>query len=142
MAEIGPVEYMVVAFPGNKFTGAIAPALKELQDSGTVRVIDLAFVTKDAGGNVAALEIEDLESDAGVAFKTIEAAVGDLLNQDDLMAVGEELEPNSSAAVLVWEDAWAAKLAQAIRDSGGILLDLERLPHEVVQAALDVRAGK
>jgi len=142
MAEIGPVEYMVVAFPGNKFTGAIAPALKELQDSGTVRVIDLAFVTKDAGGNVAALEIEDLESDAGVAFKTIEAAVGDLLNQDDLMAVGEELEPNSSAAVLVWEDAWAAKLAQAIRDSGGILLDLERLPHEVVQAALDFGAGK
>lgn len=142
MAEIGPVEYMVVAFPGNKFTGAIAPALKELQDSGTVRVIDLAFVTKDAGGNVAALEIEDLESDAGVAFKTIEAAVGDLLNQDDLMAVGEELEPNSSAAVLVWEDAWAAKLAQAIRDSGGVLLDLERLPHEVVQAALDFGAGK
>jgi len=136
MAEIGPVEYMAVSFPGNKFKGEIAPALKELVDSGTVRIIDLAFVTKDADGNVLAMEVEELDSDAGKAFAALQAEIGDLVNADDLQAVGEVLEPNSSAAVLVWEDVWAAKLAKAIRDAGGVLLDLERVPHEVVQAAL------
>jgi uncharacterized membrane protein len=136
MAEIGPVEYMAVSFPGNKFKGEIVPALKELVDSGTVRIIDLAFVTKDADGNVAAIEVEELDSDAGQAFAALQAEIGDLVNADDLEAVGEVLEPNSSAAVLVWEDVWATKLAKAIRDAGGVLLDLERVPHEVVQAAL------
>jgi hypothetical protein len=136
MGEIGPVEYMAVSFPGNKFKGEIAPALKELVDSGTVRIIDLAFVTKDAEGNVVAMEVEELDSDAGKAFAALQAEIGDLVNADDLQAVGEVLEPNSSAAVLVWEDVWAAKLAKAIRDAGGVLLDLERVPHEVVQAAL------
>lgn len=136
MAEIGPVEYMAVSFPGNKFKGEIVPALKELVDSGTVRIIDLAFVVKDAEGNVAGMEVEELDSDAGKAFAALQAEIGDLVNQDDLMAVGEVLEPNSSAAVLVWEDVWATKLAKAIRDAGGVLLDLERVPHEVVQAAL------
>jgi uncharacterized membrane protein len=136
MAEIGPVEYMAVSFPGNKFKGEIAPALKELVDSGTVRIIDLAFVTKDADGNVLAMEVEELDSDAGKAFAALQAEIGDLVNADDLQAVGEVLEPNSSAAVLVWEDVWAAKLAKAIRDADGVLLDLERVPHEVVQAAL------
>jgi uncharacterized membrane protein len=136
MAEIGPVEYMAVSFPGNKFTGEIVPALKELVDSGTVRIIDLAFVTKDADGNVVAIEVEELDSDAGKAFAALQAEIGDLVNADDLQAVGEVLKPNSSAAVLVWEDVWAAKLAKAIRDADGVLLDLERVPHEVVQAAL------
>jgi uncharacterized membrane protein len=142
LAEIGPVEYMAVAFPGNKFTGEIVPALRELVDSGTVRIIDLAFVTKDADGSIAALEIEELEAEAGVAFKALEAEIGDLVNEEDLMAVGEELEPNSSAALLVWEDVWATRFAKAIRDAGGIVLDLERVPHEVVKAALDFAAGK
>ena len=136
MAEIGPVEYMAVSFPGNKFKGEIVPALKELVDSGTVRIIDLAFVTKDANGNVLAMEVEELDSDAGKAFAALQAEIGDLVNADDLQAVGEVLEPNSSAAVLVWEDVWATKLANAIRNAGGVLLDLERVPHEVVQAAL------
>ena len=136
MAEIGPVEYMAVSFPGNKFKGEIVPALKELVDSGTVRIIDLAFVMKDGDGNIAAIEVEELDSDAGKAFAALQAEIGDLVNADDLQAVGEVLEPNSSAAVLVWEDVWAAKLAKAIRDAGGVLLDLERVPHEVVQAAL------
>ena len=75
MAEIGPVEYMAVAFPGNKFKGDIVPALKALVDSGTIRIIDFAFVTKDAGGNVVAMEVEELDSDAGKAFQAIEAVV-------------------------------------------------------------------
>jgi uncharacterized membrane protein len=141
MADIGPVEYMAVSFPGNKFRGEIAPALKELVDSGTVRIIDLAFVTKDAEGNVLAMEVEELDSDAGRAFAALQAEIGDLVNADDLQAVGEVLEPNSSAAVLVWEDVWAAKLAKAISDAGGVLLDLERVPREVVQAAMGAGAN-
>jgi len=137
MQEIGPVEYMVVSFPGNRFTGNIAPALGELVKSGTIRIIDLAFVTKDAAGNIAAMEAEDVDSDAGKAFKALEAEIGELVNGEDLMAVGEALEPNSSAAVLVWEDVWATKLAKAIRDAGGVLVDLERVPHEAVIAVLE-----
>ena len=142
MSEIGPVEYMVVAFPGNRFRGEIAPALAELSESGTIRIIDLAFVSKDADGNVMATELEDNESDVGRAFRTIEAEVGDLINEDDLLAVGEELEPESSAAVLVWEDVWATKLKGALVGAGGVLLDLERVPYQVVDAALAHAGGK
>lgn len=127
---------MVVGFPGNQFRGEIAPALSELVRSQTIRVIDFAFVIKDPGGNVMAMEVEDFGTDTGRAFEQIELTVGDLVNHDDLKAIGEELEPNSSAAVLVWEDLWAAKLATAMSDANGVLLDLERLPRDVVEAAL------
>jgi hypothetical protein len=136
VVTIGPVEYMVVAFPGNQFRGEIAPALQELVQSGVVRIIDLAFVMKDGEGRVMAMEVEDLDSDAGAAFKQLESEIGDLVNAEDLQAIGEALEPNSSAAVLVWEDVWAAKLATAIRNADGVLLDLERIPREVVEEAL------
>ena len=136
MANIAPVEYMVVAFPGNRFRGEIAPALSELVQSQVIRVIDLAFVMKDQQGNVMAMELEDLDSDTGRAFRELELNIGDLVNQDDLRGIADELEPNSSAAILVWEDLWAAKIAAAISDANGVLLDMERLPREVVEAAL------
>lgn len=136
--SIGPVEYMVVGFPGNNFKGDIAPAIAELVDAGTIRIIDLAVVTKDADGNAAALEITDVDSDFGRALSKLAGNVtGGLVNEDDLMAVGEELEPNSTAALLVWEDVWATKVRDAIVDAGGELWDLERVPYQVVQAALD-----
>ena len=135
--SIGPVEYMIVGFPGNKFRGDIAPALAELVKSGTVRIIDLAFVMKDSDGSVEALELADLDSEVGAAFGLLEAETGGLLNQEDLEAAAEELAPNSSAALLVWEDVWATKLADAIRAADGELLDLERVPHEVVVAAVE-----
>lgn len=141
MSEIGPVEYMVVAFPGNKFRGEIAPALQELVDSQTVRIIDLAFVAKDADGVIAALEVSDLDPDVQTALERMGASATGLFNEDDLMAAAEELEPNSAAALLVWEDLWAARLAQAIRDADGVLLDLERIPHEVVVAAREWAAA-
>jgi hypothetical protein len=131
---------MIVAFPGNKFKGEIAPALAELADNGTIRIIDLAFVMKDADGNVALLEVGDLDSEVGAAFAELAGGgegSGRLLNEEDLEAAGEELDPNSSAALLVWEDVWATKLAEAIRGADGVLLDLERIPHEVVMAAVE-----
>ena len=135
--SIGPVEYLIVAFPGNQFKGEIVPALADLVEAGTIRIIDLAFVLKDADGAVVAMELGDLDSDVFKAFDALSPQGLGLLNEEDLAAAGEELEPNSSAALLVWEDVWATKLRDAILNAGGEVLDLERLPYEVVQAAVE-----
>jgi hypothetical protein len=135
MDEIGPVDYMIVAFPGNQFKGEIAPALAKLVESGTIRIIDLAFVGKSASGDVVAFELTDIDPEVRKGFEKAGVEVNGLFNDEDLQAAGEELEPNSSAALLVWENVWARDVAQAMRNAGGELLDFERLPHEVVQAA-------
>jgi Family of unknown function (DUF6325) len=142
MGEVGPVDYMIVAFPGNQFRGEVAPELARLVDNGTIRVIDLAFVGKSAEGNVVAFELTDLDPEVKEGFEKAGVEVSGLFNEDDLMAAGEELEPNSSAALLVWENVWARDIAQKLRDAGGVLLDFERLPHEVVQAARDAVLAK
>jgi uncharacterized membrane protein len=133
--EIGPVEYLIVAFPGNRFRGEIAPALADLVEAGTIRIIDIAFVGKDEDGDVAAFELTELDADVREGLQNLGVEVTGLFNEDDLMAAAEELDPNSSAALLVWEDVWARKVAQAMRDAGGEVFDFGRLPHEVVQAA-------
>ena len=137
MTELAPVDYMIVAFPGNEFKGEIAPALADLVEKGTIRIIDLAFVAKDAEGNIGAFELTDIDPDVRKGFENMGVEVNGLFNEEDLQAAGEELDPNSSAALLVWENLWARDVAQAIRNAGGELLDFERLPHEVVQAARD-----
>ena len=135
MKELGPVDYMIVAFPGNNFRGEIAPALADLVDNGTIRIIDLAFVGKNAEGEVVAFELMDLEPDVKKAFEDMGVEVTGLFNEDDLMSTGEKLEPETSAALLVWENLWARNVADGIRNAGGILVDFQRIPHEVVQAA-------
>jgi hypothetical protein len=137
MSELGPVDYMIVAFPGNDFRGEIAPALADLVEKGTIRIIDLAFVAKDAEGDTAAFELTDIDPEVRKGFEKLGVSVEGLFNDEDLAAAAEELEPNSSAALLVWENVWAREVAQALRNAGGVLLDFERLPHEVVQAARD-----
>jgi hypothetical protein len=133
--EIGPVDYLIVAFPGNEFRGEIAPAVAKLVDASIIRIIDLAFVTKTEDGDVAAVELTDLDPEVRSGFEEMGVEVNGLFNEDDLMAAGEELDPNSSAALLVWENVWARETAQAIRDAGGEIYDFARLPHDVVQAA-------
>jgi Family of unknown function (DUF6325) len=134
---IGPVEYMVVAFPGNKFKGEIAPALGDLVKSGTIRIIDLAFVHKDENGDVAAVELEDEGSDVFNAFQALTEERGGLINDDDLLGIGAALDANSSAAILIWEDLWASRFADAVRGAGGVLVDIQRIPHEIVKAAIE-----
>src|SRR5687768_11725202 len=101
MTEIGPVEYMIVAFPGNQFKGEIAPALAKLIESETIRVIDLAFVMKDADGTVAAFELSDLEEDVRRGLDALGLEGSGFLGEEDLMDAGAMLEPNSSAAMLL-----------------------------------------
>ncbi len=135
MEEIGPVDYAIIAFPGNRFRGEIAPAIAELVENGTVRIIDIAFVAKDEAGDAVAMELMELDPDVQKALDSIGVEISGLLNDDDLIDAAEALEPNSSAAMLVWENVWARKVAQAMRDAGGELVAFERLPHDVVQAA-------
>jgi hypothetical protein len=130
---IGPLEYIIVGFPGNKFTGDIAPALAKLVDSNTIRILDLIFIAKDAAGDVVAFEFDELD-ELGV-FGELEGEVGGLLTPDDVAHAAAGLEPNSSAALLIWEDVWASEFVAAVRDSGGILLEGGRIPHDLVEAA-------
>jgi len=140
-ADIGPVEYIVVGFPGNQFKGEIAPALADLVDAGTIRIIDIAFAGKDENGDVVAFELSDLDSDLQSALEKLGAEPSGLFNEEDLIAVAETLDPGSSAAVLAWENVWAKGVAGAIRNAGGELYDYDRIPHEVVVAAREWAAA-
>ena len=131
---IGPVDVAVLLFEGNNFNGEVAPALADLHSAGTVRVIDLAFVRKDADGTTAFLEVED--SDIAEAYARIHDDDLDLLSDSDLKQIAEDLDPGSSALVVVFENTWAARLARAIRESHGQLLSLERIPRDSVLTAL------
>ena len=135
MEEIGPVDYAIIGFPGNKFRGEIGPALADLVDAGTIRIIDIAFVGKNADGDVVAFELTELDPDVQAGLEKAGIEINGLLSEDDLVESGEALEPDSSAALIVWENVWARKVTQAMRDAGGILLAFERVPHEAVQAA-------
>ena len=130
---LGPVEYIIVGFPGNKFTGDIAPELIALVESGTVRVLDLVFIGKDDDGSVLAFEIDELDGVAG--FDGLTGEFGGLIGPEDIEFVASKLAPGSSAALLLWEDVWASRFAQALRDSGGILLEGARIPHELIEPA-------
>jgi hypothetical protein len=135
MEEIGPVDYAVIAFPGNQFKGEIGPAIADLVDSGTIRVIDIAFVGKSPDGDTVAMELTELDAEVQAGLDKAGIEVGGLFNEDDLQDIADDLEPNFSAAVLLWENVWARKVSQAMRDAGGELVAFERLPHELVQAA-------
>ena len=132
---MGPVEYIVVSFPGNQFNGQIAPELVALVESGTIRVLDLLFIGKDAEGDVLAFEIDELAEVAG--FDQLQGEVGGLIGPEDIQFVASQLEPNSSAALLIWEDVWATPFASAVLESGGVLLQGARIPHGIIESALN-----
>lgn len=134
--EMGPVDYLVVEWSGKQPTGDAAPLLIDLVDRGLIRVLDLAFIAKGEDGSVAALEISDLaESDS--QFAVFEGASSDLISEDDIDDAGTALEPGTSAAVLVYENRWAAPFAAALRDSGAELVASGRIPIQNIVAALD-----
>jgi uncharacterized membrane protein len=132
--SIGPVDVAIVLFEGNEFNGDVAPAIAELQQNGTVRIIDIAFVIKDADGNGAVLELQD--EGIAEAFEAITEEQFELLSQEELDEIADTLEPNSSALVIVWENSWAARLGAAVRNSKGQVIVMERIPREAVEAAI------
>ncbi|HJZ00293.1 MAG TPA: DUF6325 family protein [Streptosporangiaceae bacterium] len=136
--SIGPVEYLLLGFPGNNFTGQIVPELAKLIDSGLVRIIDLTFISKDAAGRVEVVEYDAVEELA--AFAGLDAEVGGILTDEDVAHAAMSLEPNTSAALLLWEDTWATPFAEAVRNANGVILEGARIPREVIERALDALA--
>jgi uncharacterized membrane protein len=130
--SIGPVEILVVGFPGNQFTGEVAPALADLVEGGLVRVIDLVFVTKDAKGEVVGIELSDMDEAVSAAFQPHVQEPSGLLSDEDIADLGDDLEPESSAAILLFEHVWATKFRDALVGSGGELIASIRIPKEVV----------
>ena len=135
--EMGPIDYLVVEFPGNRMTGEAFPLLIDLVDRGLIRVLDLAFVRKDKDGSVVAMKTSDIDGDGTLDFTVFEEASSGLLGDDDLAEAAKVLEPNCSAGVLVFENRWAAPFASAVRRAGGQLVASGRIPVQAVLAALD-----
>ena len=135
--ELGPVDWIVVEFPGSRFKGEILPALQELVERGTVRVLDLLIMKKDEDGNLEAFELADLDDSELGCLRPSETELAMLLSEDDVQAVDAAVETGSTAAVLVWENRWAVPFASAVRRAGGQLLAGGRIPVEALLAEID-----
>ena len=136
---LGPVDYLVVEFPADKadFSGEMAAQLTALVDRGLVRVLDLLILRKDADGSVEAAELQEVdESDVG-QLRALEGELGMLLAGEDIEAIGLAIEPGTVAAVLVYENSWAAPFASAVRRSGGELIANGRIPAQAQLAAIE-----
>jgi hypothetical protein len=135
--QAGPIDYLVVEFPGNKMTGEAFPILVDLADRGVIRILDLVFIRKELDGSVAGMAIADLDGDGELDLAVFEGASSGLLDDSDIDEAGAILEPGSSAGVLVYENSWAAPFATALRRSGGQLVASGRIPVQAVLAAMD-----
>ncbi|MFC8588897.1 DUF6325 family protein [Streptomyces sp. NPDC057217] len=135
--EMGPVDYLVLEFPGNRMTGEGLAHLLDLVDRHVIRVLDLAFVRKDADGSVVALEIADLDGDGELDLAVFDGASSGLLDEDDLREAAAAVEPDSSAGVIVYENLWAAPLAAALRRGGARMVAGGRIPAEDLLASLE-----
>ena len=133
---VGPVDVMIIGFPGNKFTGRIVPALMELVDGGTIRVIDLLFVMKDGDGDVTTIEASDLDPESGPGFLGIDVIQPGALGPEDAEEVSEDLAPNSSTLLIAFENAWAGKMVDALKAADAVMIDQIRIPVDVVEAVL------
>ena len=135
--ELGPVDWLVVEFPGSKFNGQIAPALLDLVERDLIRVLDLLVFKKDADGTLEAFELSDLDEGEIGELRSYESELAMLLSEEDVTSLAAAIEPGSSAAVLVWENTWAAPFASAVRRSGGQLVASGRIPTQALLAAIE-----
>lgn len=137
--ESGPVDIVFLGFPGNKFNGAIGPALRDIVKDGIVRVVDLLFVFKDDDGTVGSVELGGLGAELEPAFLDIDGQLGGgLLDAEDVEDVGANLAPGNSVAVIAIENLWAIPFIEAVRSAGGELIDQARVPSAVVS---EIREG-
>ncbi|MFE0253959.1 DUF6325 family protein [Streptomyces sp. NPDC059010] len=136
VAEMGPVDYLIVEFPGNRMTGEGFPLLLDLVDRGIIRILDLLFIRKDEDGSVSAVELTDMGGE--VDLSVFEGASSGLMGEDDVQEAGTVLEPGNSAALLVYENVWAAPLARELRRGGAQLVAGGRIPVQALLASLEV----
>ncbi|MEV7279283.1 DUF6325 family protein [Streptomyces sp. NPDC093111] len=135
--DMGPVDYLVIEFPGNRMTGKGLPLLLDLVDRGIIRILDLSFVRKDADGSVVGVELRDIDADGELDLTVFEGSASGLLGQDDLDEAGTALEAGNSAGILVYENLWAAPLARELRRGGAQLVAGGRVPVQALLASLD-----
>ncbi len=130
--SLGPVEELVVKFPGNQFHGEIIPALHQLVDTGIVRILDIAFVHKDVDGKVTAVELNDLPPDEYAEFDPLVGQITGYFSPDDFTEISRDLSNNSSAAFLLFENAWATQFRDAVLNAQGEIVVFERIPKAVI----------
>jgi hypothetical protein len=135
--ELGPVDYLVVEFPGNEFKGEILPELADLVQRGIVRVLDLVVIKKEEDGSFEAFEFGDPDAGPLGEVRELETELADLLSEDDVTAVSQTLQPGTAAALLVYENLWAAPFASAVRRAGGQLVANGRIPVQALLGALE-----
>ena len=132
--EMGPVDFILLEWPGRQPKGDVAPMIVDLAERGIIRILDVAFMVKNEDGTVEAIEMGELE---GGGFAEFEGASSGLIGQEDLAEAATALEPGTSAAVLIWENRWAAPVAVALRRSGGQLVASGRIPIQAIVASLE-----
>jgi hypothetical protein len=137
LEEAGPIDYLMVEFPGNRMTGEGFPLLLDLVDSGTIRILDLVFATRDTEGSLSVLQVSDLDGDGELDLSVFEGAASGLLGPDDLDQAASAIKPGYSAGILVYENTWAAPFAAALRRSGAQLVASGRIPVQAILAALE-----
>lgn len=131
--SMGPIDYIIVEWPGRQPSGEAIPALIELLDSGIVRLLDLSFISKGEDGTVVEIQLDEL----GAEFEVFDGASADLLDEGDIAEAASALEPGTSAAILVWENTWAAPFASALRKNGAQLVASGRVPVQALLATLE-----
>jgi len=141
---LGPVDWVVVEFPADKanFSGEMAQELKRLVERELIRILDLVFIRKNEDGSVDVDELSDVPEGAAGELLAHESALAMLLAEDDIVSVGEALEPGSIAAMLVYENSWAGPFAASVRRSGGQLIDNGRIPTQALLAAIEAEANE
>jgi len=134
---VGPIDYLVVEFPGARLTGEALPLLLDLVDRGIVRILDLVFIRKDPDCSVVVLEIGDVDGDGRLDFEVLQGASSGMLGRDDIEQAAAMVEPGSAAGIVIYENVWAAPFVGALRRAGGELVAAGRIPLEDLAATLD-----
>ena len=137
----GPIELLVIEFPGNQFTGEISPALATLVENGTIRIIDILFVQKDADGNLVEIELSDLTENAFEEFDPVVDELAGLITHDDAVHLASQLPANTSAGIMLFENVWAKQFASAVANARGQVIVNERIPRAVIDELVREQTG-
>ncbi len=132
----GPIELLMIRFPGDQISGDLVPAMTELVNDGLIHIVDILFIRKDAAGSVTVFELGDLTPDVADQYAPLLTDVTELLNQEDAYELADSLENGSSAGIMLFENVWATRFAQAVRASSGEVLLNERIPNSVIEEVI------
>lgn len=141
VSDMGPIDYLIVEFPGDRRTGEGLPLLVDLVERGTIRLLDLVFIRRNQDGSTVGVALSDFDGDRHLDLTVFQGASSGLVDEDDIARAGAVLRPGNSAAILIYENLWAAPLAAALRRGGAELVASGRIPYGVVEATLDALDG-